>query len=148
VCKLWEEALERNYNVDIKDYPFWLLSARSMQYSGGSNLTIPLINEVAENVKGQDGVMINSSVATEMGIRDGQMIELASPLGTTRTWARPRQGVRPDVLILLGQFGHWKMPLAKDKERASLNDLVPMLMDTTDGMGATNDMVKAGIRPL
>ena len=148
VCKLWEEALERNYNVDIKDYPFWLLSARSMQYSGGSNMTIPLINEVAENVKGQDGVMINSSVATEMGIRDGQMIELASPLGTTRTWARPRQGVRPDVLILLGQFGHWKMPLAKDKERASLNDLVPMLMDTTDGMGATNDMVKAGIRPL
>ena len=35
VCKFWEDALERIYHVDIKDFPFWLLTSRSMQFSGG-----------------------------------------------------------------------------------------------------------------
>jgi phenylacetyl-CoA:acceptor oxidoreductase len=148
VCKLWEDALERNYDVDIKDFPFWLLTARSMQFAAGANVTVPMINEVADNVKGQDGIMINAKVAKGRGINDGDMIEVSSPVGKTRARARLREGIRPDVLVITGQFGHWKTPLAKDKNRASLNDLVPMHLDLIDGMGSSNDMVKADIRPL
>jgi phenylacetyl-CoA:acceptor oxidoreductase len=148
VCKLWEDALERNYHVDIKDFPFWLLTSRSMQYSGGANVTVPLMNEMADNIKGQDGVMINAKVAGKIGITDGDMIEVRSPVGQTLARARLREGIRPDVLIITGQFGHWKTPLAKDKNRASLNDLVPMHLDFIDSMGSINDMVKANVRPI
>jgi phenylacetyl-CoA:acceptor oxidoreductase len=148
VCKIWEDALERNYNVDIKDYPFWLLTSRSMQYASGANVGIPLINEMADNVNGQDGVMINTKVAKQRGINDGDMIDLRSPVGSTRARARLREGIRPDVLVLTGQFGQWKTPYAKDKGRASLNDLVPMHLDLIDGMGSSNDMVKADIGRL
>jgi len=148
VCKLWEEALARNYGVNIKDYPFWVLTARSMQYASGANVAVPLMNEVADNVRGQDGIMINAKIARQRGIADGDLIEVRSPVGTTRGRARPREGIRPDVLIITGQFGQWKMPYAKDRGRASVNDIVPMHLDFIDGMGATNDMVKADIRPL
>lgn len=148
VCKLWEEALARNYGVNIKEYPFWLLTSRSMQYASGSNVTVPLINEVADNVRGQDGIMINARAAKQRGIAEGDLIEVRSPVGQTRGRARLREGIRPDVLIILGQFGHWKTPYAKDRGRTSLNDIVPMHLDLIDGMGGTNDMVKADVRPV
>ena len=148
VCKFWENALERNYNVDIKDFPFWLLTSRAMQYAGGGNVTVPMINEMADNIKGQDGVMINAKVAGRIGIADGDMVEVRSPIGKTLARARLREGIRPDVLVMTGQFGHWKMPLAKDSNKASLNDLVPMQLDFIDSMGSINDMVKANVRPL
>ncbi len=33
-----------------EDYPFWLLTARSMQYAWGANVGMQLIKEVADNV--------------------------------------------------------------------------------------------------
>jgi phenylacetyl-CoA:acceptor oxidoreductase len=140
--------LERIYHVDIKDFPFWLLTSRSMQFAAGSNVTVPMINEMADNIKGQDGVMINATVARRIGIADGGMVEVRSPLGETRARARLREGIRPDVLIITGQYGHWKTPLAKDRNRASLNDIVPMHPELIDNMGSINDMVKASVRPL
>jgi phenylacetyl-CoA:acceptor oxidoreductase len=71
-----------------------------------------------------------------------------SPVGKTRARARLREGIRPDVLIITGQFGHWKTPHAKDRNRASLNDLVPMHLDMIDSMGSINDMVKADVGPV
>ncbi len=35
-----------------QDYPFWLLTARSMQYAWGANVGMQLIKEVADNVAG------------------------------------------------------------------------------------------------
>ncbi len=148
VNKYWEDALERNFDVSIGDYPFWLLTSRSMQYASGANVTVPMINEIADNVKGQDGVMINSGVAKQQGIKDGDMVELRSPVGKVTARARLRAGIRPDVLVIIGQFGHWKTPLAKNKKRASLNDLVPMHVDLLDGMGSGNDMVKVSVTPV
>ncbi|MCW8969852.1 MAG: molybdopterin-dependent oxidoreductase, partial [Rhodospirillales bacterium] len=55
---LWEKALERNFDVDIESYPFWLVTTRSMQYAWGNNAAIQMIREVAENVKGHGGVVM------------------------------------------------------------------------------------------
>ncbi|MEK9724179.1 MAG: molybdopterin-dependent oxidoreductase, partial [Rhodospirillaceae bacterium] len=49
---LWERALADNFNVDIGEFPFWLLTARSMQYAWGGNADIQVIKEVAGNVAG------------------------------------------------------------------------------------------------
>jgi phenylacetyl-CoA:acceptor oxidoreductase len=47
---------------------------------------------------------------------------------------------------MVGQFGHWKTPFAKDIPMPSLNDLVPMTMDLIDGTGSSIDAVKVRIR--
>lgn len=107
---------------------------------------LPLIREAADDVQGHDGIMINAQRARELGIGDGDLIEIESPVGSARGVARPRQGVRPDVVIMLAQFGHWKTPYAKDLNRPSLNNLVPMLMDRTDATGSNNDMVRVRVK--
>ncbi len=52
----------------VEDYPFWLLTARSMQYAWGANVGMQLIKEVADNVAGHRGVIINTGMAGKLGI--------------------------------------------------------------------------------
>lgn len=145
---LWDEILERNFDVKASDYPFWVLTSRSMQYSWGNNVSIQLMKEVADNVIGHGGIQINASRARELGISDGDEIEVSSPIGSTAGRAILRQGVRPDVIVMIGQFGHWKTPYAKDLKTPSLNSLVPMATDLMDGTGSSVDAIKVRIRRL
>ena len=46
---LWEDAHAKHFKVQIADYPFWLVTSRSMQYSWGNNVGVQLIKEVADN---------------------------------------------------------------------------------------------------
>ena len=144
--KLWDDMLERNYPVKAADYPIWLLSARSMQYAWGGNVGLQMIQEVASNVAGHDGVLINGGKAAQLGIAEGDWIEIESPVGKAFGRARLRQGIRPDVVLMLGQFGHWKTPFAKDMKVPGLNDLVPMNMDFLDGSGSSIDGTKVKVR--
>ena len=50
IGKLWEDALAKHFKVDIADYPFWLVTSRSMQYSWGNNVGLQLIKELADIV--------------------------------------------------------------------------------------------------
>ena len=143
--KLWDDIIEANHDVKAADYPIWLLTGRSMQYAWGSNTGIPLMKEVADNVFGHDGIIMNAGKAAEMGIEDGDMIEITSPVNSTRGVARLRQGVRPDVVIMIAQFGQWKMPFAKDLGRTGLNALVPMNVDSLDSGGSSIDGTKVYI---
>jgi anaerobic selenocysteine-containing dehydrogenase len=88
---------------------------------------------------------MNAGKAAEMGIKDGDLIEVTSPVASTRGRARLRQGVRPDVVIMIAQFGQWKMPYAKDLQRPGLNKLVPMNVDSLDAGGSTIDGTKVYI---
>jgi phenylacetyl-CoA:acceptor oxidoreductase len=142
---LWEKALERNFDVDIKDYPFWATTARSMQYLWGGNVGIQMIHEVAQNVKGHAGVIINTGRAAELGIKDGDRIEIRSPLNATHGIAVTRQGIRPDTVLMIGQFDHWATPLAREFNVPSLNSLVPMLLDLTDSTGSGADLTRVQI---
>ena len=77
---LWETALARHFNVRIDDYPFWLITARSMQYSWGGNAGIQLMKEVADNLAGHGKVVMNRAAAGQLGIADGEEVEVRSPL--------------------------------------------------------------------
>ena len=59
---LWQ-ALIGQTGGRAEDYPFWLLTARSMQYAWGANVGMPLMKEVADNVTGHRGVIINTGAA-------------------------------------------------------------------------------------
>ena len=145
---LWEGALERQFGVKIGDYPFWLITARSMQYSWGGNAGIQMIHEVAANVAGHGGVVMNPQAAHRLGISEGERVEIVSPVGRTTGAVILRNGIRPDVLLMIGQFDHWKTPFARDLATPSMNALTPMSLELTDATGSGADLVRVAVRKI
>jgi phenylacetyl-CoA:acceptor oxidoreductase len=129
-----------------EDFPFWLLTSRSMQYSWGANVALPVLAEAARNVRGHFGVMLNRAAAARLGIADGDLIEITSPTGATRGRAILREGVRPDVIVVLQQFGHWATPFARDLGMPSLNQVASMSLELTDATGSGADLVPVAVR--
>ncbi len=131
---------------DPAEFPLWALTARSMQYAWGANVGLPLIREVAQNVAGHDGVIINRATAKRLGIADGDPIVLESASGTTRGRATLREGIRPDTVLLIGQFDHWATPVAKDFGVASLNSLTDLAVSLTDATGSGADIMRVSVK--
>ncbi len=129
-----------------EEFPFWLLTSRSMQYSWGANVSLPILADVARNVRGHFGVMLNRGAARRLGIADGDLVELESPTGLTRGRAILREGVRPDVVVVLQQFGHWATPVARDLGMPSLNQVAAMDLALTDATGSGADLVPVAVR--
>ena len=141
----WERAL-LHQNVRPEDFPFWLLTTKSMQYHGSGNASIQLMDEVSQNVRGHRGVVINTRTAQGLGIADGDLVEVRSTVGSTRGPAILSQGIRPDTLLIVGQFDHWATPYAKDLHAPSLNTVAPMSLELTDSTGSGADIVRVALR--
>jgi phenylacetyl-CoA:acceptor oxidoreductase len=142
--EIWIEHA-RESGRDPDDYPFWALTAHSMQYNWGSNVGLPIINEMAANVAGHRGVIINRAKARALGIADGDPIVIESVLRSTEGHAVLREGIRPDTILMIGQFDHWKMPVAKDLHVPSLNTVQPLSLTLTDATGSTADLSRVRI---
>ncbi|MBN8508097.1 MAG: molybdopterin-dependent oxidoreductase [Burkholderiales bacterium] len=142
---LWEQAVVKA-GARADAYPFWLLTSRSMQYAWGGNAGVQMIHEVAGNIAGHRGVIVNAQTAEGLGIADGDAIEITTPKRSVRGRAVLRQGIRPDTLLLVGQFDHWATPLAKDFGVPSLNTLAQMSLDLTDATGSSADIVRVNLR--
>jgi phenylacetyl-CoA:acceptor oxidoreductase len=119
-----------------------------MQYSWGANVSLPILAEVARHVKGHFGVMLNRGAAWGLGIAEGDLVEIESATGKTRGHAILREGVRPDVAVILQQFGHWATPFARDLEMPNLNEVASMDLALTDATGSGADLVPVAIRPV
>ena len=143
---IWDQALVCMGGAPA-DYPFWLLTARSMQYAWGANVGMQLIKEIADNLKGHGGVIINAQAARRLGIGDGDTVEIATPQRKVRGRAVLRQGIRPDTLLMLGQFDHWATPFTRDFGVPSLNALATMSLELTDATGSGADVVRVSVRP-
>jgi phenylacetyl-CoA:acceptor oxidoreductase len=117
-----------------------------MQYAWGGNVGMQMIKEVADNVAGHGGVIMNAGAARKMQIRDGDWLSISTPEASVKARAVLREGIRPDTLLLLGQFGHWATPVAKDFGMPSMNPLVPMSLALTDATGSGADIVKVSLR--
>lgn len=107
-----------------------------------------MIKKVADNVAGHCGIIMNKGRARELGVENGDWVEVRSPVGAVQRNVYLRQGIRTDTLLMIGQFGHWKTSVAKDMHISSMNPLVPMLMDTTDATGSGADIVKISIKKI
>ena len=144
---LWEEDLVRRGHKP-EDFPFWLIATKSMQYHSGGNVAIQLMDELSQNIRGHQGVMINTRTAERLGIEDGDLLEINSVIGSTRGPAITIQGIRPDTLVIVGQFDHWATPYAKDLKAPSLNTIAPMSIALTDATGSGADVVRVALRRL
>ncbi|MGI9482059.1 MAG: molybdopterin-dependent oxidoreductase [Hyphomicrobiales bacterium] len=141
----WESVLAERFGIEINLFPFWLLTARSMQYAWGGNAGLQIIHEVAGNVAGHGGVMMNPAAAEKLNIAEGDIVEVSSPSGKTKGAAILRQGIRPDTVLMIGQFGHWATPFASENNAPSMNALTPMMLELTDATGSGADLVKVAI---
>nr|MDP2192845.1 molybdopterin-dependent oxidoreductase [Rhodoferax sp.] len=146
--ELWTAELVRAVTPKggkVADFPFWLLTARSMQYAWGGNVGLQMIKEVADNIAGHRGVIINTGKAQQFGIEDGDEVTISTPIRSVHGKAVLRQGIRPDTLLLIGQFDHWATPFAKDSGMPSMNALTPMSMALTDATGSGADIVRVSL---
>ncbi|MBI4334322.1 MAG: molybdopterin-dependent oxidoreductase [Chloroflexi bacterium] len=130
------------------EYDLWLITYRSMQYNLGGNVSLPQMAEVAKQVLGHNGVMINSRTAESRGIKNGDWILIESPVGRARGRAVLRQGVHPEVLVAPQIFGHWKTPVARDLGWPNLNQLTPIKYQLTNAGGSASDHVRVKISKL
>ncbi len=142
--KPWDEACVKA-GKDPAEFNLWLVNTRSMQYAWGSNAAIPAMAEAAKHVAGFKGALINSTMAAERGIAEGDKIVIESPFGSCVGRAVPRQGVRPDTVVFTGQFGNWNTPFAKDLGIPNLNVLTKPDLGLLDAGGSTADLVKVKI---
>ncbi|MFQ5521191.1 MAG: molybdopterin-dependent oxidoreductase, partial [Candidatus Methylomirabilia bacterium] len=144
---IWAQVAVR-HGRNPEEFPLWLLTSRSMQYSWGSNVSLPVLAEVARHVAGHFGVLLNRTKAQALGIRDGDLVEIESPTGRTQGFAILREGVRPDVAVALQQFGHWATPVARDLGMPNLNQVASIDLALTDATGSGADLVKVAIRKV
>ncbi|MGE5505542.1 MAG: molybdopterin-dependent oxidoreductase [Actinomycetota bacterium] len=141
----WEKAT-RELGADPADYPFWGITTKSMPYTTGNNIGIPLMNEAGTNLRGHGAVTLNAATARKLGIANGDWVEVRSPLAATRGRASVVQGCRPDTVVIPGQYAHWKTPYAKDLDFPSLNPLAPLSLELTDATGSGADVVRVALR--
>jgi phenylacetyl-CoA:acceptor oxidoreductase len=144
---IWRDSAVR-HGRRPEEFPFWLLTSRSMQYSWGANVALPVLADVARHVKGHFGVMLNRGAAERLGIGEGDPVEIVSPTGRAEGQAILREGIRPDVAVALQQFGHWATPFAKDLGMPSLNQVASMELALTDATGSGADLVPVAVRRL
>jgi phenylacetyl-CoA:acceptor oxidoreductase len=103
------------------------------------------MKEVADNVAGHGSIVMNPAAAERLGIGDGELVEVSSPLNHTKGRVLLSAGIRPDTLLMIGQFDHWATPFAKEFNAPSMNALMPMLLDLTDATGSSADLVKVKV---
>ncbi|MBI4330988.1 MAG: molybdopterin-dependent oxidoreductase [Chloroflexi bacterium] len=114
------------------EYDFYVTTCRVLQFINGTNVDSSWLTEVARLIPGQHGIVMNARAAAARGIREGDEICLESPFGKVKGQATLIQGIRPDTILLAGQFGRWSMPVAKDNGWPNQTELVPLRYEWTD----------------
>ncbi|WP_457571795.1 molybdopterin-dependent oxidoreductase [Desulfovulcanus sp.] len=80
---------------------FWMMVGRCAVHTQVSTQNNLYLNEqVPENE-----LWINSSVASKLGIKDGEMVEVTSPVATQRIKAKVTDMIHPEAVFMLHGFG-------------------------------------------
>ena len=114
------------------EYDSYVTTSRVIMFSYGSNMALPWINELSQHLPDQVHILMHTGRAREKGIAEGDEIVVESIAGKVKGRVTLREGIRPDTLLIAGQFGQWSMPIARDKGRVTLTSLLPISPDWTD----------------
>lgn len=113
------------------EYDFYVVKARHMALAFG-NVDSPWTIELTEALPETVDVMMNEDTAKARGIKDGDEIWIENNVGKIKRKVTLTQGIRPDTLVVCGQWGHWATPVAKDTGRVSQTNLTPISYAWTD----------------
>jgi len=103
------EATEAQFDGNSNEYSFYFLPYPSQALLDGSLAHLPMLQELPDPLSSavwSSCVEINSQTADKMGIRQGDIVEIASTQGAIRVPAFPSPGIAPDVLAMPAGQGH------------------------------------------
>lgn len=97
------------FDGDAKEYPFNFLPYASMQFGDGRHANLPWMQEMPDAISTamwSTWVEINPKTAERMGIRQGELLEVASQHGKLQAPALIAPGIAPDVVAMPVGQGH------------------------------------------
>ncbi|MFC1965232.1 molybdopterin dinucleotide binding domain-containing protein, partial [Chloroflexota bacterium] len=125
------------------EYDLWAVTSHSGMFAF-STVSNPLYLEASAEKLGHFHIQINSEAAEKRGIKDEDEIYIESAHGKVKGRAKLREGLRPDTVVIHGQFGHSTTPLSKDTRELIPN--ITALSKADIGMvaedGGVRDTVK------
>ncbi len=130
-----------------EEYDFYVTTCRIAQFSYGSNVECPWLIEASELVPGQTDIIMNAKAAKGKDIKNGDEVWVESEVGKVRRRVRLTECIRPDTVLIAGQFGQWATPGARETGRVSETMLTPIRHSWTDHVvsGMQGNMVKAKV---
>ncbi len=115
-----------------KEYDFYVTTCRIAQLSYGTYAECPWLSEAADLIPGQTDVIMNSKAAKSRGIANGDQVWVESDVGKVKRKVKLTEGIRPDTILIAGQFGQRATPGEKETGRVTQTALVPLRHRWTD----------------
>jgi anaerobic selenocysteine-containing dehydrogenase len=103
------QSADPTFDGDAQQYPFHFLPYPSSAFLDGSLSHLPWLQEMPDPLTSamwSSWVEINPTAAARLGIRQGDLVEIASTQGALRTAAMLSPGIAPDVLAMPVGQGH------------------------------------------
>jgi anaerobic selenocysteine-containing dehydrogenase len=100
---------EPQFDGDAAQYPLYFLPYASSAFLDGSLAHLPWLQEMPDPLTSamwSSWIEINTATAAKLGVRDGDIVEVASAHGTLRTAAIVSPGIAPDVVAMPAGQGH------------------------------------------
>ena len=100
---------EAQFNGDAAQYPFHFLPYASLQFYDGSSAHLPWLQELPDPMTSamwSSWVEINPKTAEKMNIAQGDIVEIASPVGALRSPAFINPGLAPEIIAMPVGQGH------------------------------------------
>ena len=94
---------------DAPDYPYVLHPFKTQGFGEGVGANLPWVQELPDpqtSVAYGSWAEVNPATADELGLKDGDVVELSSPAGTLTVPVVLYPGVRPDVIAMPLGHGH------------------------------------------
>jgi anaerobic selenocysteine-containing dehydrogenase len=100
---------EPQFDGDAAQYPLHFLPYASSAFLDGSLAHLPWLQEMPDPLTSamwSSWIEINTATAAKLGVREGDIVEVASAHGTLRTAAIVSPGIAPDVVAMPAGQGH------------------------------------------
>jgi len=128
------------------EYDLYVTTIRLTQFGFGGDVDVPWLIEITELFPGQTEILMHPEAARARGIKDGDEVCVESEVGRVERRVKLSQGLRPDTVVIAGQFGRWSTPVAKDKSWVSATALTPIKHSWTDPVcGTMQAVIKAKV---
>src|SRR4029450_4158666 len=101
--------VEATFAGDPNQYPFHFLPYASIQFYDGSAAHLPWLQELPDPMTSAmwgSWVEINPQTAAKMNIAQGDILEIASPVGALRSPAFINPGLAPEIVAMPVGQGH------------------------------------------
>ena len=127
------------FDGDAEQYPFHFLPYPSNAFLDGSLAHLPWLQEMPDPLTSamwSSWVEINPATAEELGIGEGDVVEVASAHGTLRTGAVLSPGIAPDLVAMPAGQGHRSFTRYASGRGENPVDLLAPVTDAATGSPA------------